>query len=135
MESMEIPGSKCPASGGKIRGGASLLSLCATNRNGMTLFGRHVRLEPLSFDHVDGLVAAANEDRSLYRWTPVPSNAEDFAEYVRTAIAWRDAGTAEPFAIVRNDNNVVIGSTRFFNLERWSWPAGHASARVVDGCE
>ena len=101
----------------------------------MTLSGKHVRLEPLSVDHIDGLVAAANEDRSLYRWSPVPSNAEDFAAYVRTALAWKDAGTAEPFAIVRNDDNIVIGSTRFFDMERWSWPAGHASARVVDGCE
>ena len=116
---------------------ASLLSLYATNCNSMTLFGRHVRLEPLSFDHIDGLVAAANEDHSLYRWSPVPSNAADFAEYVRLALAWRDTGTAEPFAIVRANDNVVIGSTRFFNLERWSWPRDHASAaqRAVDGCE
>jgi N-acetyltransferase len=31
----------------------------------------------------------------------------------------------------------VIGSTRFFNLERWSWPPGHASygRGVPDACE
>ncbi len=42
-----------------------------------------------------------------------------------------------PFAIVRSDDGVVIGSTRFFNLERWAWPAGHPShgRGVPDACE
>jgi len=42
--------------------------------------------------------------------------------YVDTAIAWRDEGTAEPFAIIRLSDDAVIGSTRFWNLERWAWP-------------
>ena len=49
------------------------------------------------------------------------------AKYVETALAWRDAGTAVPFATVRTKDSVVIGSTRFWNLERWSWPEGHPS--------
>jgi RimJ/RimL family protein N-acetyltransferase len=31
----------------------------------------------------------------------------------------------------------VIGSTRFFNFERWDWPAGHPDrgCREMEGCE
>lgn len=37
--------------------------------------GGHVRLEPLDHRHVDGLVAAAAGDPSLYRRSPVRSRA------------------------------------------------------------
>ena len=59
------------------------------------------------------------------------------AQYVDLAIAAREAGTAMPFATVRLADDTVIGSTRFFDIEHWSWPAGHANARRqgADGCE
>ena len=99
--------------------------------------GKYIQLEPLEQRHIDGLVTAATGDPSLYQWSPVPRGREEAAEYVETALAWRDAGSAVPFAIVRADDGVVIGSTRFFNLERWVWPAGHPShGRLVpDACE
>ena len=42
-----------------------------------------------------------------------------------------------PFAIIQVEDNLVIGSTRFWNLERWSWPQGHPShgRSVPDACE
>ena len=57
--------------------------------------------------------------------------------YVETALTWRDAGSAVPFAIARADDGAVIGSTRFWNLERWAWPATHPShgRSAPDGCE
>jgi RimJ/RimL family protein N-acetyltransferase len=88
-----------------------------------------------------GLAAAAAAEPSLYQWSPVPQGKVEAAIYVNTALAWRDAGTAVPFAIVsvnvRADDNVVIGSTRFWNLERWSWPQGHArhGRGAPDACE
>ena len=58
------------------------------------------------------------------------------AKYVETALAWRDAGTAAPFAIVRPKDGVVVGSTRFFNLDRWSWPEDHPRhGGALDACE
>jgi N-acetyltransferase len=101
------------------------------------LEGKHVRLEPLEHRHIDGLAAAAAADPSLYKWTPVPQGADQVKEYINTALAWRDAGTALPFAIVRAADGVIIGSTRFFNLERWSWPAGHErhGRSAPDACE
>jgi RimJ/RimL family protein N-acetyltransferase len=100
------------------------------------LAGRHVRLEPLDLRHVDGLVAASATDPTLYQWSPVPQGKVEATSYVDTALAWRDAGAAVPFAIVRVDDGVVIGSTRFFNLERWLWPQGHPRyGCILDACE
>ena len=101
------------------------------------LEGRHIRLEPLELRHADGLVAAAAVDPSLYQWSPVPQGKAATLRYVETALAWKQAGTAVPFAIVRLSDDVVIGSTRFWNLERWAWPPGHPSfgRPTPDACE
>ena len=101
------------------------------------LQGQHIRLEPLDHCHVDGLVAAAGEDAELYQWSPVPRGKDAATAYVNTALAWRDADTAVPFAIVGAHDGVVIGSTRFWNIELWSWPQGHAWHRrsIPDTCE
>lgn len=103
----------------------------------LVLQGKNVRLEPLEHRHIDGLAAASGDDATLYQWSPVPRGNADATTYVETALAWRDADSAVPFAIVRVADNVVIGSTRFWNLERWSWPPGHPShgRGVPDACE
>jgi N-acetyltransferase len=104
---------------------------------GPLLQGRHVRLEPLEHRHVDGLVAAAAAEPALYRLSPVPQGKVEATAYVNTALAGRDAGSAVPFAILRADDGLVLGSTRFFDLERWAWPLGHPShgRNVPDACE
>lgn len=90
-----------------------------------TLQGRHIRLEPLGEHHVTGLAAAAAGDAGLYRWTQVPRGEDEARRYVATALAMRDSGKSVPFATLRQADGVVIGSTRFFDLEWWAWPAGH----------
>jgi N-acetyltransferase len=102
-----------------------------------TLSGKHIRLEPLAQHHVAGLVAASAGDTSLYRWSPVPQGEAEVTRYVETALAWRGAGTALPFATVRVSDGVVVGSTRFWNIERWAWPADHVRhGRIApDVCE
>ena len=91
-----------------------------------TLSGHRVRLEPLQRQHVDGLLAAAkNDDPELYRWTVVPQDRDRMLAYVDEAIGWREAGSAIPFVTLRVSDSTIIGCTRFFDLERWDWPAGH----------
>jgi RimJ/RimL family protein N-acetyltransferase len=91
-----------------------------------TLAGRYIRLEPLEARHIEGLSAAASGDADdLYRWTVVPQGIDATTRYVNTAMSWRDAGTSFPFATIRQEDNVVIGSTRFFDIERFPWPQGH----------
>jgi N-acetyltransferase len=103
----------------------------------LVLVGTHVRLEPLERRHAGGLAAAAASDPSLYQWSPVPKDQSEAASYIETALSWKQADTAVPFAIVRVNDGVVLGSTRFFNLERWSWPQGHRShgRGTPDACE
>jgi RimJ/RimL family protein N-acetyltransferase len=66
-----------------------------------------------------------------------PAGRAEARKYVDAALTWRDAGTAVPFVIMRVDDDTVVGSTRFWNLERWSWPPDHAShgRRSPDVCE
>ena len=101
------------------------------------LSGTHVRLEALDHSHIDGLVAAAATDRSLYQWSPVPQGKAEATTYVNTALAWRDAGTAVPFATVNVTDGGVVGSTRFWNMERWAWPQDHPrhGRHAPDACE
>jgi N-acetyltransferase len=103
----------------------------------LLLQGKHVRLEPLAESHISGLAAAAGNERALYQWSPVPEGRLEAAKYIETALAWRNAGTAVPFATVCMEDGAVIGSTRFWNLERWCWPEGHPAyaRREPDACE
>jgi len=89
-----------------------------------TLQGKHVRLVPLSLDHLDDLVRVAAGPRETYRLTTVPEGAEAMRKYVETALSLRDAGFAVPFATARLADGRIVGSTRFANLEYWAWPAG-----------
>ena len=103
----------------------------------LVLSGRLIRLELLEHHHGDGLAAASSADPSLYQWSPVPQGIVDARKYIDTALAWREAGTAVPFAILRASDSAVIGSTRFWNIERWAWPQGHLrhARGNPDACE
>ena len=89
------------------------------------LEGRYIRLEPLSVARTEDLVAASSGDPELYRWSQVPRGQAEVERYIEKAIRLREAGVAAAFATVRLSDGAVIGSTRFFDLERWSWPESH----------
>lgn len=91
------------------------------------LSNRHVRLEPLSVDHVPLLSAAALRDRSTFGLAPVPADPEGVAIYVESALAERSGGRATPFAIRRTRTDEIVGSIRFMSFEWWSWPRGAVS--------
>jgi N-acetyltransferase len=102
------------------------------------LEGRHVRLEPLQARHAAGLAAASAEDPSLYGLSPVPQGEAAALEDIAAAAAQRDMGTTVPFAVRRlGPDGAIIGSTRFWDLARWPWPAGHPRYRTnaPDVCE
>jgi RimJ/RimL family protein N-acetyltransferase len=101
------------------------------------LAGEHVRLEPLERHHVAALLAAAGQELELFKWTSIPQTLPEMAQYVETALKGRAEGTTLAFASVCQADGSVLGSTRFFLIERWSWPHGHPQARRAgpDGCE
>jgi len=97
----------------------------------VTLEGRVVRLEPLSLDHLDGLIAVGLEPE-LWRLTMSRGRTpEEMREYVEQALAEQRAGSAVPFATVEHASGRVIGSTRFGNIAPshrrveigWTWVA------------
>ena len=96
----------------------------------LTLAGTYIRLEPLSLSHADALTAASapssDIDPALYQWSAVPVGRDAVLRYIQTALVWGEAGTAVPFATVRVADGTVLGSTRFFEIERWAWTAGHS---------
>jgi N-acetyltransferase len=94
-----------------------------------TLDGRHVRLEPLTLEHLGGL-AAVGLDPELWRLTTTRvSDLADLERYVAVALAEQRAGTSLPFATVWRRTGEVIGSTRFANADPshrrveigWTW--------------
>lgn len=102
----------------------------------MTLEGRFVRLEPLEPGLAAALAAASSADPSLYEWSAVPQGEMEVKKYIGTALSWAKAGTALPFATRRLADNAIVGSTRFFDIERWPWPDGKAPIdRRYDACE
>ena len=83
----------------------------------VTLEGRHVRLVPLTLEHVPALWVAGN-DPDLWRWTiSQPASEDDMRRYVEAALAKRAAGGALPFATLEAASGRVIGSTRYHNWE------------------
>jgi RimJ/RimL family protein N-acetyltransferase len=96
-----------------------------------------VILEPLEMRHAEGLLSAVSPDTSLYQWSPVPKDREEMQSYIATASAWRDDGSALPFAIIRRSDNKIVGSTRIWSIERWAWPRTHNRHQrsFPDACE
>ncbi len=87
----------------------------------VVLQGRHVRLEPLSLDHLDGLIAVGL-DPDLWQWIPTPfDSAEKMRFYVELALDEQKRGVSLPFAKVDARTGQVIGCTRFGNIERQHW--------------
>jgi RimJ/RimL family protein N-acetyltransferase len=96
----------------------------------VTLAGRHVRLEPLAREHIEGLQRAAGDGELWKLWyTSVPA-PDATAGYVDTALALQAQGLALPF-VVRDGTGGIVGCTRFGNVDAanrrveigWTWYA------------
>lgn len=95
------------------------------------LEGHGVRLEPLSREHHDGLVAAASDGRLWELWfTSVPEPEQAHA-YISGAQAGLEAGHMLPWAVRELASGLIAGSTRYHdilaNVDRveigWTWYA------------
>ena len=104
----------------------------------VVLDGQHVRLEPLSLTHLEGLceIGIAEE---LWRWIPTQvATPSDMKAYVELAMTERANGVSMPFAQIERSSGRVIGSTRYMNIEKahrrleigstWIAPAWQRSA-------
>jgi RimJ/RimL family protein N-acetyltransferase len=104
------------------------------------LEGQHVRLEPLSPAHEESLIAAA-ADGELWNSTVtiVPSRAT-MSAYISAALSAQARGLELPFVIIRQPSRQVVGSTRFYAIERdhqrveigYTWLAASAQRTRVN---
>jgi RimJ/RimL family protein N-acetyltransferase len=88
----------------------------------VTLEGARTRLEPLALSHVDPLVQAATESRDTYQFTLVPADQAAMEQYVQSALKDQASGATLPYAICDRQRDVLVGTTRFLDLDYWSWP-------------
>jgi RimJ/RimL family protein N-acetyltransferase len=70
----------------------------------------------MSFQHVDALVEAANEDRSTYRFTKVPKLRDEMDAYVANLLADYANDVTIPFVQVDVSSDRVIGATRYLTI-------------------
>jgi RimJ/RimL family protein N-acetyltransferase len=94
----------------------------------ITLYGPTVTLRPLALDDAPALAAATGESREHYRFNLVPQGLEETQRYLEKALGERDAGRRMPFTILWHGR--VVGSTSYWDLQPWQWPAGHPWQRA-----
>jgi RimJ/RimL family protein N-acetyltransferase len=110
----------------------------------VTLENDHVRLEPLTLDHVPGLEAAA-ADGALWnlRVTYVPPPGA-MGAYVEKALAMQAAGDSLPFAVRDRSDGAITGSTRYYEFKPdvprvligYTWyAASHQRTHVNTACK
>ena len=91
------------------------------------LRGRFVLLRPLSRDDAGEMRAlVATSPRETFQWTTVPT-PETVEQYIEAAVTAMERGEALAYATCRATGEPV-GSTRFFDFQRWSGPR-------LDACE
>jgi RimJ/RimL family protein N-acetyltransferase len=82
----------------------------------VTLEGHGVRLEPMTREHHDGLVAAASDGELWKLWvTSVPEPDQAHA-YISAALAGRDSGHMLPWVVRELGTGLVVGSTRYHDI-------------------
>jgi RimJ/RimL family protein N-acetyltransferase len=82
----------------------------------VTLEGHGLRLERLTHDHHDDLLAAAADGELWKLWfTAVPEPGQT-REYIAAALAGQEAGHMLPWAVRELASGRVIGSTRYHDI-------------------
>jgi N-acetyltransferase len=82
----------------------------------VTLEGHGVRLEPLTYEHRDGLADAAADGRLWELWfTAVPEPGQVDA-YINDALAGQRDGHMLPWAVRELESGAVVGSTRYHDI-------------------
>ncbi len=82
------------------------------------LTGKQVELRPLRPEHAALLVEAASDGQLWNMKITVVPGPETIGKYMDVALQGRQAGTVMPFVIVRRDTGAVVGTTRFWKIDR-----------------
>ncbi|SFI03760.1 Protein N-acetyltransferase, RimJ/RimL family [Collimonas sp. OK307] len=83
-----------------------------------TLVGKLVELQPLRPEHAAALLNAAADGQLWNMKVTVVPGPEAIEKYIATALEGRQAATVMPFVMNRRDTGRVVGSTRFWKIDR-----------------
>lgn len=82
----------------------------------LILENQHVRLEPLTLEHIPALTQIASRHPTLLQYSPSKFGTEaSLIEYVQNNIAMRDKGLKYPWAIYDKTMDTYAGSTSYLN--------------------
>ena len=104
------------------------------------LEGQYVRLEPLSAAHEKSLIAAAGDGELWNSTVTIVPSAATISAYISSTLKAQADGRELPFVIIRKPEGQVVGSTRFFHIERdhrrveigYTWLAASAQRTAVN---
>ncbi|MEB0043266.1 MULTISPECIES: GNAT family protein [unclassified Pseudomonas] len=82
------------------------------------LTGLTVELQPLQLRHTPQLLDAAADGQLWSMTLTVVPGPDTVEQYVSTALEGRQAGTVMPFAIIQRETGKLVGSTRFWKIDR-----------------
>ncbi|MBB4377585.1 Protein N-acetyltransferase, RimJ/RimL family [Bradyrhizobium sp. Rc3b] len=82
----------------------------------ITLRGQHARLEPLSHQHLDGLVTAVRDGELSKLWYTAIPLPENMAKEIDRRLGLQAAGSMLPFTVFDAGGNVV-GMTTYMNID------------------
>ena len=83
----------------------------------VVLEGRYVRLEPLTQNHRDSLIAAASDGALWNSDVTIVPSPQTVHRYIEDALNGLQRGQELPFAIVRTATGEVVGTTRFYEIQ------------------
>ncbi|OTP66291.1 GNAT family N-acetyltransferase [Caballeronia sordidicola] len=90
----------------------------ALDTNRPTLTGHFIELRPLEGTHQDALLEASADDELWNMKVTVVPGPDTVDGYIATALAGRETEAVMPFVIVRRESGQVLGSTRFWKIDR-----------------
>jgi N-acetyltransferase len=106
----------------------------------ITLSGRHIRLEPLRPQQAAALLEAGRSVE-IWQWMPArPTTRELMDGWLAAAMQAEEQGREYPFVVVRLDDQQVIGSTRYLEVQAvdrtveigWTWYTPPAWGGIVN---
>jgi len=106
----------------------------------ITLSGKHIRLEPMRPLYAQALLEAGR-DEAIWTWMPArPVTAETMDRWIQNAMEAESQVREYPFVVVRLEDNRVIGSTRYLDVQEddrtveigWTWYTPDAWGGVVN---